>query len=102
MGDGIFGNLFKVQSHNYCFAMKTLLGKDSQEAYHKFKDAFDFFENVRKEGLLANENGPRVKPLEIWSPQDLSSIWKCLNTGCGAKKTGETHFCHLCACTGNK
>ena len=99
--DGIFGNLFKVQSRNYCIAMKTLLGKDSQKAYQEFRDVFDFFEKVRK-GLSANENGPTVQPLEIWSPQDLSNIWKCLNTGCGAKKTGKTQFCHLCACTENK
>jgi hypothetical protein len=28
--DGIFGRIFKVQSRNYCFAMKSLLGKDCE------------------------------------------------------------------------
>jgi hypothetical protein len=38
----------------------------------------------------------------VWSPQDLSSLWECLNTGSGAQKNGETLFCHVCPCTGNK
>jgi hypothetical protein len=33
---------------------------------------------------------------------DLSSIWKSLNTGGGARKTGCKHWCHLCACTGDR
>ncbi len=36
--DGVFGNIFKVQSRNYCFIMKTLLGKDSKSAYQEFAD----------------------------------------------------------------
>jgi hypothetical protein len=99
---GIFGNLFKVQSRNYCFVLKSLLGKDSKKAYQEFKDVFDFFDMVMKEGLPNNNNGPQLMPILIWSPQDLSSIWKCLNTGCGARKHGDKHWCHLCACTGNK
>jgi hypothetical protein len=31
--NGVFGWIFKVQSRNYCFAMKSLLGKDSKTAY---------------------------------------------------------------------
>jgi hypothetical protein len=38
----------------------------------------------------------------VWSPQDLSSIWKSLNTGGGARKTGYKHWCHLCACSGDR
>ncbi len=100
--DGVFGNLFRVQSRNYCFIMKSLLGKDSKRAYAEFSDVFKFFDDVMKNGLPANENGPRIMPIIIWSPQDLSSIWKCLNTGSGARKHGTTHWCHLCPCTGNK
>jgi hypothetical protein len=99
---GSVGNLFKVQSRNYCFVLKSLLGKDSKKAYQEFKDVFDFFDKIMKEGIDNNENGPRVMPLTIWSPQDLSSVWKCLNTGCGARKHGDKHWCHLCPCTGNK
>jgi hypothetical protein len=39
--------------------------------------------------------------MDVWSPQDLSSIWKCLNTGSGARMNGNKHFCHLFACCGN-
>jgi hypothetical protein len=41
-------------------------------------------------------------PVMVWSLQDLSSIWKSLNTGGGAQKAGTKHLRHLCACTGNK
>jgi hypothetical protein len=30
------GRIFSTQSRNYCFAMKSLLGKDSKEAYREF------------------------------------------------------------------
>jgi hypothetical protein len=89
--DGLLGNL-----------LKSMLGKDSKKAYSAFKDVFEFFDNIMKEGLPANAYGRRIKPLIIWSPQDLSSIWKCLNTGSGARKHGDKHWCHLCPCTGNK
>jgi hypothetical protein len=56
---------------------------------------------VKKFGLPASEWGPAIMPMDVWSPQDLSSIWKCLNTGSGARKNGKKHFCHLCACRGN-
>jgi hypothetical protein len=29
--DGIYGNIFKMQSCNYCFIVKTFLGKDSKD-----------------------------------------------------------------------
>ncbi len=56
---------------------------------------------MKKYGLPASDLSLAILPMDIWSPQDLSSIWKCLNTGSGAQKNGNTHFCHLCACTGN-
>jgi hypothetical protein len=43
LADGLFGRIFKVQSRNYCFAMKTLLGKDCKAAYKEFTDFFTFF-----------------------------------------------------------
>jgi hypothetical protein len=86
---------------NYCFAMKSLLGKDSKETYKEFADFFSFFERVMKEGLPASELGPRIMCVTVLSPQDLSSIWKRLGTGSGARKNGNTHFCHVCPCTGN-
>jgi len=99
---GILGNLYKVQSRNYYFLLKSLSRKDSKKAYQEFKDVFEFFDNIMKEGIHGNENGPRTMPLTIWSPQDLSSVWKCLNTGCRARKHGDKHWRHLCPCTGNK
>jgi hypothetical protein len=96
-----FGRIFANQSRNYCFAMKSLIGKDSKVAYKEFSDFFRFFERLKKHGLPASDLGPAILPMDIWSPQDLSSIWKCLNTGSGARKNGNTHFCHICACTGN-
>jgi hypothetical protein len=56
---------------------------------------------VKKFGLPASALGPVIMPMDIWSPQVLSSIWKCLNTGSRAQKNGNKHFCHLCACCGN-
>jgi hypothetical protein len=99
--DGLFGRIFKVQSRNYCFALKSLLGKDCKTAYKEFSDFFLFFEQLKKYGLPESALGPRIMPMEIWSPQDLSSVWKSLNTGGGARKNGTNHFCHLCPCTGN-
>jgi hypothetical protein len=101
MDDVSFGRIFNNQSRNYCFAMKSLIGKDTKRAYKEFADLFKFFENVKKNGLSASELGPAIFPMEIWCPQDLSSIWKSLNTGGGARKNGETHFCHVCPCSGN-
>jgi hypothetical protein len=101
MENGLVGRIFKTQSRNYCFAVKSLLGKDSKPAHNEFSDFFKFFEKLMQEGLPASEFGPAILPIIVWSPQDLSSIWKCLNTGSGARKNGNTHFCHLCACTGD-
>jgi hypothetical protein len=42
-----FGNIFKVQSRNYCFIMKTLLGNDSKSAYQEFAGIFKFFLQIR-------------------------------------------------------
>jgi len=99
--DGLLGRIFKVQSCNYCFPMKSLLGKDCKLAYREFSDFFLFFEHLKKYGLPRTELGPAIKPLNVWSPQDLRGIWKTLNTGSGARKNGNKHFCYLCSCTGN-
>ena len=69
---------------------------------HSARLVFKFFEMIMADRLPENENGPRIMPLIVWSPQDLSSIWKSLNTGGGTQKSGDKHWCHLCACTGNK
>ena len=96
--DGVFGRIYSNQGRNYCFVLKSLLGKDMKAAYQEFKDLIDFFDKVMQEGIPASKFDPVIKRLNIWSPQDMSSIWKCLNTGCGAKKRNETLFCHLCPC----
>lgn len=97
-----FGNLFHVQSRNYCFVMETLLGKNLTAAFQEFSDVFVFFLNLFKEGLPLDEQGPKFMPLLIWSPQDLSSLWKSLNMGSAARKSGDKHFCHLHPCAGGQ
>jgi hypothetical protein len=99
--DGPFGRLFHNQSQNYCFAEKSLIGKDTKKAYQKFADIFNFFANRKKHCLPASELGPAIYSVETWIPQDLASMWKSLNTGCGGRKNEDTHFCHLCTCSGN-
>jgi len=66
--------------------MKSLLGRDCKLAYSEFLDFFLFFECLKKYGLPATELEPAIKPLNVWSLQDLSGIWKTPNTGSGAKK----------------
>ena len=39
LSDGM-GRVTSTQSHNYCFVVKSMLGKDSKEAYHEFSDFF--------------------------------------------------------------
>jgi hypothetical protein len=36
--DDAFVRVLKTQSRNYCFAMKSLIGKDSKKAYREFHD----------------------------------------------------------------
>ena len=57
---------------------------------------FVFFDYVMKQGLPANQYGPAILPIIFWSLQDLSSVWKSLGKGGGAKL--RKHFCHLCPC----
>jgi hypothetical protein len=73
-----------VPGRNYCLAVKSLLGKDTEDACKEFSDFF--FERVQREGLAASGLGPRIMPLIVWSPQDLSSRWRCLNKGCVNRK----------------
>jgi hypothetical protein len=58
--DGIIGNLFKVQSRNYCFILKSLLGKDSKKAYYEFHDVFEFFDKLMKDFLPAHVGLPCI------------------------------------------
>jgi hypothetical protein len=41
--DGLLGQIFKVQSRNYRFPLKSLLGKDCKMAYREFSDLIFFF-----------------------------------------------------------
>jgi hypothetical protein len=90
--DNILGATFNYQSRNNCFIFMSMIGKDSKEAYTYFKDFFEFFETAQREGLPASQYGPRLMPMLVWSPQDLSSICKCLGTGGGAKKIAINTF----------
>ena len=80
--DDTLGSIFTNESWNFYFAIKSLIGKDSKKNYKEFTDFF--FENVKKFGLPVAELGLAIMPMDVWSPRDLSSIWKCLNTGSGA------------------
>jgi hypothetical protein len=72
--DLAFARIFKTQSRNYCFAMKSLIGKDSKKAYEEFRDFFLFFENVKKFGVSVwpqnfshhcEKSTGYVKPMEV-------------------------------------
>jgi len=97
--DAVLGETFTCQSRNNCFIFKSMIGKDTKEAYGNFQDFFEFFERVKREGLPASALGPAIHPMLVWSPQDLSSLWKTLNTGTGAKKNCNSFFCHVCPCS---
>jgi len=49
--DDEFGRIFNVQSRNYCFAVKSLLGKDNKDAYEEISDFFKFFWACAERGL---------------------------------------------------
>jgi len=84
------------QSRNNCFVVKSMIGKDCRDSYEQFRDMFSFFDQVMKHGLPRNDDEPELLPIVFWSPQDLSSVWKTLAKGGGAKR--RRHFCHLCPC----
>ncbi len=84
------------QSRNNCFVMKSMIGRDCRDSYEHFRDMFAFFDYIMKHGLPESQYGPAIQPIIVWSPQDLSSVWKTLGKGGGAKR--RKHFCHLCPC----
>jgi hypothetical protein len=51
-----------------------MIGKDTKEAYRYFKDFFDFFEKVKREGVPANIYGPRILAMLVWSPQAVGML----------------------------
>jgi hypothetical protein len=67
-----------------------MLGKLPIRSFQSF---FTFSEKLRTEGLPASQYGPRILQIENGTLTP--------NTGSGARKNGNTHFCHLCQCTGN-
>jgi hypothetical protein len=84
----------KVQSRDLCFPFKMILTRDTKTLYHEhFKDFFDFFARLNREGLP--ELG--IQPIMVSSPQDMSSMWKALGRGGGCKV--KTFFCYCCAMT---
>ena len=48
--DAAFVRVFKTQSRNYCFAMKSLIGKDSKKAYREFHGGFQCTVDLRIDG----------------------------------------------------
>jgi len=53
---GLMGRIFYTQSRNYCFAVKSLLGKDTKDAYRMFADFFlSFLKRLWKKAYL-NQN----------------------------------------------
>jgi hypothetical protein len=53
--DNLLG--FSCQSQNFCFIFKSLIGKDSKDAYNNLKDFFLVFDTLNKEGLQESEHG---------------------------------------------
>jgi len=94
----LLGSAFSCQSRNFCFILKSLIGRDTKDAYDAFSDFFKFFEMVRDIGIPASEHGPQLQPMIVLSSQDMSSLWKCLKTGTGARKNCNSYFCHVCPC----
>jgi hypothetical protein len=47
--DDEFGMTFNVQSRNYCFAAKSLLGKDTKDSYSKFTFYIFFWMDAERE-----------------------------------------------------
>jgi hypothetical protein len=82
----------KVQSRELCFPFKMIFTRDTKSLYkEQFKDCFDFFGRLRDEGLP--EMG--IRPINVSSPQDMSSIWKAIGRGGGCKV--KIYFCYCCA-----
>jgi hypothetical protein len=48
--DGLVGRIFRTQSRYYCFAVKSLLGKDSKDSYKELKD---FLLSLKRSGMRA-------------------------------------------------
>ena len=72
----------KVQSRELCIPFKIVLTRDTKALYtEEFKEFFDYFADVAANGLPAEG----IQPLEVSSPQDMSSFWKCLKRGGGCK-----------------
>jgi hypothetical protein len=61
LANGVFSRIFKVQSRNYCFALKSLLGKDCKSAYREFSNFFLFFERLKSNGLPETELDGHVR-----------------------------------------
>jgi hypothetical protein len=82
----------KIQSRELCFPFKMVLTRDTKTLYQEqFKDFFDFLGRIRDFGLP--EFG--IRPIQVSSPQDMSSTWKALGRGGGCKV--HTFFCYCCA-----
>jgi hypothetical protein len=83
--DDSIGSISTNQSQNFCFAIKSLIGKDSKKAYKDFTDFFKFFENVKSFRLPTSELGLTIMPMDVWSHQEcvahLQIIHKCRSTG---------------------
>jgi len=64
-----YGRIFNNKSQNYCFAMQSLIGKDTKSTYQEFVDFFNFFENAKRLGLPASEQGSRIMPMDFGAPR---------------------------------
>jgi hypothetical protein len=55
INDGLMGHIFHTRSRNYCFAVKSLLGKDTKDAYRVFHDFLSSLKRLWKKVCL-NQN----------------------------------------------
>jgi hypothetical protein len=61
----VLGETFSCQSRNNCFIFKSMIGKDTKEAYGYFQDFLEFFDKVKREGLPASPVGPAIHPMLV-------------------------------------
>lgn len=74
--NGVTGNIFKVQSHSYCFEKKTLLGKDLKPAYQEFAENLKFFEKIIVDYLPVSKYGASIVLILNWGPRLIQDLEK--------------------------
>jgi hypothetical protein len=84
-----------VQSADHCFPSAIVLAPESRDLVSKgFKPFFDFFNELKANGLPAHGDEPAFKPFDVICPADLSFQQKV--TGLGGACKNMKFFCTCC------